>query len=326
MSRDHYKMLHVDPGADAAVIKAAYRALVKLHFGNDRVMKALNAANEVLSDPKKRAEYDDSIRPKGEVVGGYRLLEKIAEGGFGETWKARHEHLGSLACVKLALDISAEDQAFLMDEARNMWDLRHYGIPAVRDIIKMPDGKVSLIMSYVPGPTLAQLIEKHYQSGMDAEHVAWITERVLNVLKYLHFHGVVHGDIKPQNIIVEAEKHTVVLVDYGLACIKPTKTTEAKGYTPYFCAPEQIDWKPPLPQTDLYGLGMTIIFALGGDVEHVKVPNNTPPALCKFIKSLIRLDPMKRPQVWKEDLCETIKEVRQSDFGRTASNMKPLKV
>jgi serine/threonine protein kinase len=327
MTPNHYKTLHLDPGADPEVLKAAYKVLAKKHGSDDRKLKAVELAGEVLLDPDQRAEYDRQQRKLvGKIVGEYRFLEKIAEGGFGETYKAEHVLNKKLACIKYALNLDPEDETMLIEEAGTIWDLRHYGIPAVKGLLRMPDNKLALVMSYVPGLTLAQYIEHHYQTGMDAEHVAWITERVLNILKYLHMHGVVHGDVKPQNIIIEAEKHTVVVVDYGLSMIKPKGTTPAKGYTPYFAAPEQEAFSPPIPETDLYGLGMTMIFALGGDVEHVNVPPNTPKAMCAFIKSLIRRDPLKRPKVWQVDLCETIKEVRQQDFGRTASGMKPLKV
>lgn len=260
------------------------------------------------------------------VVGNYRLLDKIAEGGFGETFKAQHVITGKLSCVKIALNLSADDEQLLIDEAKAMWELRHYGIPAIRDLIRMDDKKLALVMSYIEGKTLAQIIEDHYPTGMDAEHVAWIAERSLNVLKYLHMHGVVHGDVKPQNIIVQPESHTTVMLDYGLSQVKPKASAGAKGYTPYFCAPEQVDFKTPLPETDLYGLGMTMIFALGGDVANIRVPDHTPKGMCGFIKEMIRRDPLKRPRVWKQDLCETIRDVRVADFGRAASGMKPLKV
>ncbi len=334
---DHYRVLHVNPDADADVISAAYKSLVKKAKGDDRRLKLLNAAVDVLGDPKRRADYDQSRRPKDNLVGEYRLIEKIAEGGFGETWKAEHVSNGKLVCLKYALNLDPEDEAFLISETALMWDLRHYSIPAVRGLLRMPDNKLALVMSYIQGPTLAQLIEKHYPEGLDAEHVAWIVERILNVCKYLHMHGVVHGDIKPQNIIVEPDTHTCVLVDYGLSQIKPTRKSTAKGFTPYFAAPEQYTTDPktheilpsdtpPIPESDLYGLGMTAIFALGGDVANIKVPSTVPANMVQFLKNMIRRDPLKRPKVWQEDLCETIKEVRQKDFGRTTSAMKALKV
>lgn len=324
MPINHYKTLQVDPKADEEVIQAAYRALVKIHSKDDQQMVRLNDARSVLTSAK-RVDHDEALNPKGKrIIGEYRILEKISEGGFGTTYKAEHTTLGSLVCIKHASHITPTDECILLEEAKAMWELRHYGIPAVRGLLRMSDGSLSLVMSYIPGPTLAQLLEK-YPDGLDPEHVAWITERILNILRYLHMHGVVHGDLKPQNVIIQPESHTLVLVDYGLSVVKPRSITEAKGYTEYFCAPEQIEGKPPIPQTDLYGLGMTIIYALGGDVLHCRVSDAVPKGMRDFLKDLIRRNPMARPDVWtKDDLCARIIEVRQSDFGRTTSEMKKL--
>lgn len=323
---DFYKVLEVDPKASTEVIEAAYRALAKKNQDDENRLKKLNAAKSVLFDQKKRKKYDNQEEPEtGKVVGGYRIVEKIAEGGFGTTYKAVHVMTGCPVCIKHAATISASDEALLMEEAKSCWDLRHWGIPSMRDILKMPDKSLALVMSYVPGPTLAQIVEKHPE-GIEPEHVAWITERILNILKYLHFHGVVHGDVKPQNIIVQPESHTVTLVDYGLSAVRPSGKTGAKGYTPFFASPEQKAGKTPIPETDLYGLGMSIIFALGGDVEFIKVPGSTPDGLCAFIKKLIKQEPLARPNWQKEDLCETIQEIRERDFGRKASGMKPLRM
>jgi serine/threonine protein kinase len=325
---DLYKILEVNPNASQEVVSAAYKALAKLHANDEVRLKKLNAAKETLFDEDKRREYDGkrSEVKKGKVVGEYRIVKEIAEGGFGKTYEAEHIATGCPVCIKHASEVSAHDAEMLLEEARAVWDLRHWGIPAMRDILKMPDDSLALVMSYVPGPTLAQILElPDYKNGLDPEHVSWITERVLNILKYLHLNGVVHGDVKPQNIIVQPKHHTVVLVDYGLSCVRPTSKDGAKGYTPYFAAPEQIDGKVPLPETDFYGLGMSMIFALGGDVEFIKVPGDTPDGLCALIKRFLKREPLARPNWSKEDLCETIRDVRKQDFGRKESNMKPLK-
>jgi len=322
-----YKILEVSQNASHEVVVAAYRALAKINVNDDTRMKRLNGAKEILCDVDKRKEFDDkqNIVKKGKVVGEYRILEQIAEGGFGKTYKAEHLATGCLVCIKHAGEVSDHDTEMLLQEARSVWDLRHWGIPAMRDILKMPDDSLALVMSYVPGPTLAQILEMpEYKDGLDPEHVAWITERILNILKYLHINGVVHGDVKPQNIIIQPKHHTVVLVDYGLSCVKPTSKDGAKGYTPYFAAPEQIEGKVPLPETDFYGLAMSMIFALGGDIEYIKVPGNTPAAMCGFIKKLLKRNPLSRPNWQQEDLCESIQHVRKEDFGRKVSGMKPL--
>lgn len=324
---DYYTMLGLHPKASTEVVKAAYRALVKKYQGDEQRLRKLNEANEVLSDEVKRAEYDqEKAKPPGKVIGEYRLISKIAEGGFGTTYKAENIVLGKLVCIKHALNVSPEDEALLLDEARTIWDLRHWGIPAMRDILRMPDKSLALVMSFIEGKNLSEIMEG-YPSGLEPEHVAWIGERCLNTLKYLHMHGVIHGDMKPQNVMVQAESHTVTLVDYGLSHVRPSSGGLAKGYTPYFAAPEVIDGGVPLPESDLFGLGMTMVYLLGGDVTTVKVPSTTPPNMVQFIKRLIKRDPLQRPRVWQdEDLCDTIKTVREKDFGRTASGMKPLKV
>ena len=260
----------------------------------------------------------------GKKIGSYEIVSKIAEGGFGTTYKAMHSIANMPVCIKHSTDCSDEDEKILVKEAQSIWNLRHYGVPAIMDIIRVSDKSLALVMSYIPDKNLAEVLEDH-PNGLEPEDVAWICSRTLNVLKYLHMHGVIHGDMKPQNMMIQQEEHLVTLVDYGLASIRPTAMTESIGYTPYFAAPEQIAGKTPIPETDLYGLGMSMIFALGGDVEKVKVPATTPDNMVKFIKDLIRRDPLQRPKIWKEDLCETFRQVRLKDFGRDSSGMKPFK-
>lgn len=329
---DHYQILEIDPKARQGVVKAAYKALARQFAENEAYLKQLNGAKDVLLDEDKRREYDrervrnakKGVAAKKKTIGDYRIIEQIAEGGFGVTYKAEHKTLGTPVCIKHASNISALDEEMLFDEARAMWDLRHFGIPAIRDILQMDDGSYSLVMSYVPGPTLAEIIEK--KGSLDPEHVAWIGERIINILKYLHFHGVVHGDMKPQNIIVQPDTHTVSLVDYGLSAVKPNSKSDGKGYTPKFAAPEQIAGKAPLPETDFYGLGLTLIYALGGDVDSLKVPDYTPDGMCKILKSFIVRDVLSRPHWQKEDIHELWAKAREEDFGRRYSNLKPLEV
>jgi serine/threonine protein kinase len=195
----------------------------------------------------------------------------------------------------------------------------------MRDFQKMGDGSLALIMSYIPGPTWEQVVSKG--GKMDPEDVAWITQRALNALKYLHFHGVVHGDVKPQNTIVQPESHTIVLVDFGLSMVKPTKDAKARGYTPVFASPEQLRGDPLVPESDLYSLGMTMLYALSGDIQAVErfdVPSSVPKELCDFIQRLIVRDVRGRPN-WKEDLIETLRKLRLKVFGRDQSGLKPLR-
>lgn len=328
---DLFELLQVSPRADPEVISAAYRVLMKKHYpngisGDDRVARALNEAHQTLTDPKLREEFEKGRKElRGKVVGDYRVLQHIADGGFGTTYLGEHILTGMPVCIKHCTRISPEYEAILFEETCAVWDLRHFAIPVMRGLIRLDDGSLALVMSYVPGPTLEQIVRKH--GALDPEHVAWITERNLNALKYLHFHGVVHGDVKPGNIIIQPEDHTVVLVDYGLSSVKPTISSNSKGFTPDFASPEEMVGAPLLPESDLYSLGITMLYALNGDLERVRqrqIPVGVPDELRQFIRELIKNDPLARPHWGKVDLCEQIQAVRLKAFGRTASGMKPI--
>ena len=324
-----YDFLEVSPRAREGVIRAAYKTLIQEYHpdrgtGDNKVSAKLNEAKDVLLDKKKRKEYDaERNNLEEKTIGNYKVLNMIAEGGFGNTYRGKHKKTGAPVCIKHAHYISPQDEEILIQESNAIWDLRHYGIPVIRDLEKLEDGSSALIMSYVPGPTLEKLVRD--TKGLDSEDMSWIAERSLNVLKYLHYNGVVHGDVKPQNIIVQPESHNIVLVDYGLSAIRPTHNTDGnKGFTPLFASPEQEQGRTLLPESDFYSLGLTMIYGLGGDVGKKKVPQSTPENLCRFIKRLIVKDVLSRPSWHKEDLAGTFQKLRVDTFGRRHTGIKAI--
>ena len=157
----------------------------------------------------------------------------------------------------------------------------------------------------------------------------WIMERIINGLNYIHRNGVIHGDLKPQNIVVQEDRHMAVLLDFGLSLVRPGRSSKSKGYTPFYAPPEEMAGKPLVPESDYYSLGMTMLFALSGGHENVErklVPNDVPDAICEFVKKLIARDVSARPQYgqYDNDLGDLISEVRRKVFGRSFSGMKPI--
>jgi serine/threonine protein kinase len=331
---DYYAILQIHRRAGTDVIKAAYQALMFKHrfeSGSSAIAQSLTQALRILSDPNTRAQYDtERNQLSGKIIGGFRVIKKIAEGGFGKTYEGAHILTGEPVCIKHCSEISPESETILIEEAKAMWDLRHFSFPAVRDLVRLDDDSLALVMSFIKGPTLAQIIEKY--GRMDAEHVAWITHRILNALMYLHVHGIVHGDIKPQNIIVQPLDRTVVLIDFGLAMIKPKRGDESKGYTDHFAPPEQLAGKVLIPESDLYSLGMTMIYALcGGVAERLatrSIPTSVPEPLSDFISRVTARQPLDRPRVWeKENLYEEFEKIRINSFGHAHSGgTKPLNI
>jgi serine/threonine protein kinase len=206
----------------------------------------------------------------------------------------------------------------MLNEAKAIWDIRHYAFPAVREVLKLEDGALAIVMSYVPGPTIEQTVTQI--RAIEPIHVGWIFERLLAGLNYLHANGVIHGDIKPQNIILQPDSHGAVMIDFGLAMIKPSKKSKNIGFTEHFSPPEQL-WsnRPPLlPETDLYALGMTMTYALTGKLstpEELSRMSNIPTPLTAFIRRLTDRDVLKRPNWQSHDLLREFGEVRVKAFG-----------
>lgn len=320
-----YSLLNVDQRASSDVIQAAFKVLtLKYHpdknSGDTSLFKKLVEAREILLDSRKREEYDRSLKTGlsgKKVIGSYEILKFLAEGAMGRTYLVRHLMTKKLAVLKSCLEISPEHEEIMLNEAGAIWDIRHYAFPAIREVLKLDDGAVAIVMSYIPGPTLEQAV-KHL-GALEPVHVGWIFERLLAGLNYLHANGVIHGDIKPQNIILQPESHGAVMIDFGLSMVKPTGKSMNIGYTEHFSPPEQLssERKPLIPETDLYALGMTMFYALTGKLtkREDRLPSSLPSDMVKFIKVLTDPDIRKRPNWQTADLLREISQVRIKAFG-----------
>lgn len=250
------------------------------------------------------------------MVGNYKILKVLGEGGFGRTYLAEHALIQKKVVIKQSHFKSQAAQTILLGEASLLWDVNHWALPTVKDVLLDQDGSVVMVMSFIAGE---ELFEHVKQAGpVDVETACWIVQRVLSALYYLHFAGIVHRDVKPANIIVNFDTHIASLVDFGLSKLKPDGSPDPSGYTPYFGAPEQIEGKAPIPESDIYSLGMTMIYMLGGDIQNKTVPATVPALIQEFIHSMVRTDPLKRPKSCK-DLNEELSQIREKLFKRKHS-------
>ncbi len=250
------------------------------------------------------------------TIGNYVILREIAEGGMGRIYQAQHVLNGKNACIKQNKEASTLDVELLKSESGIIWDFDHPSIPHAKDLIKISDLEYALVMQYIQGETVYNLV--NHNGRLHPEDASRVTERLLGALYYAHYHGVIHGDVKPQNVIVETYRTelNIKLVDWGLSIIRPTHATKLKGYTPAYVAPEIPLGKPPIPETDLYGVGIVLLYALGGNVEKKTIPRDVPTELSDFCNSLLLYDPGERPNWDKENPIEKLSDIRQRVFGR----------
>lgn len=223
-----------------------------------------------------------------ERIGPYEIVRPLGKGGFAQTYEARHVVLDERACLKVGLD--PKDDDLLLREGKILWGLHHSSLPTLRDVFRGPAGTLVLAMRFVEGTTLDRL------TPMDLVTALRVFGRVLKALRVLHHRGIVHSDVKPKNIMVEPDRHGAVLIDFGLAALRPVASTRPLGFTEIFAPPEMLAGAPPIPESDLYGLALSIISSLGGDVERRVLPEAVPEELLRLLAALGARDPAKRPR------------------------------
>jgi hypothetical protein len=248
------------------------------------------------------------------LAGRYTLITPLGRGGMGQVWEGRDERLNRPVAVKLlATGINGPDDYVrrFTREAAVTAGLAHPGVPAIHDTGEYDQG-LYLVMELVNGCTLADLIAE--QGPPPVPWVAAIGAQVAAVLAFAHNRGIIHRDIKPQNVMLLRDGAVKVL-DFGVAGIisqRITRTGVSVG-TPAYMAPEQAHNLPATPRTDLYGLGCLLYEMLSGQpvfnadspaalmrmhLEQAPAPLLRPdlaPALGALVWQLLEKDPARRP-------------------------------
>jgi hypothetical protein len=201
------------------------------------------------------------------LQGQYRILRLLGRGGMGAVYLAREEALERLVAIKvLAGALDAEARERFRREARNGARLTHAGIVPLYSFGEA-DGFPYLVMGYVRGETLSARLGR--EGRMAAADARRVLADVAEALDHAHRHGIVHRDVKPDNIMIDDESGRALLTDFGVA--KATAggqtMTRAGGVvgTPQFMSPEQVSGVADLDgRSDVYALGLTAYLMLSG--------------------------------------------------------------
>lgn len=205
------------------------------------------------------------------LAGRYRLQAELGRGGMGRVWRGHDEILDRPVAIKeVTLDERPQSEREMllsrtMTEARLAARLSHPNIATVYDVVEA-DERPWIVLQLVSAPTLAGVLAK--RGPLPPVAVARIGLQVLDALQAAHAAGVVHRDVKPANILLDAGESHAVLTDFGLATSveRPVDLTGVGIVvgTPAFIAPERARGGPPTPQTDLWSLGVTLYTAVEG--------------------------------------------------------------
>jgi tetratricopeptide (TPR) repeat protein len=204
------------------------------------------------------------------VIGSYQLLSPVGSGGMGTVYKAFDTTLQRFVAVKLMKKELAANKEFVADftrEARAAAALNHPNIAQILSFgqTSETDGQYYIVMELLEGGSLDHLIETHKR--VPELDVLNIGIQVASALKAAYQRGVIHRDIKPGNILFNAESQAKV-VDFGLAQFagaeEEKKQEDGIWGTPYYIAPEKLSGEREDFRSDIYSLGGTLFHALAG--------------------------------------------------------------
>jgi serine/threonine-protein kinase len=218
----------------------------------------------------------------------YQLQERKGSGGMAMVYRARDLMLERTVAIKLLRTDFSRDPDFrerFRQEARAAANLTHPNIVTVHDF-GLDSGQLFIVMEFVPGTDLKSLIQQEGRfAPVDA--IALMVQACAGI-GYAHRAGLVHCDVKPQNMLVTPEQRLKV-VDFGiaraLASISPEEKADIVWGSPQYFAPEQASGDPPSPSSDVYSLGVVFYEMLTGQLpfgasspeELARLHRDTPP-------------------------------------------------
>jgi serine/threonine protein kinase len=290
----------------------------------------------------------------GEVIDGrYRVISKLGEGGMGEVYAAEHVHIEKRVAVKLLRpEIVSNKEAVsrFRQEARSASSIGHKNIIAIEDFGTLPDGRIYLCMELLAGAPLNDLIKE----PMSMERLLNILIQTGHGLAAAHAKGIVHRDMKPENIFVTVAsggEETPKLLDFGIAKVAGndgqnnlTRTGTIFG-TPFYMAPEQALGQTVDARADIYAMGVIMYEVFSGSLpfqgdsfmgiltQHIttepepvaqraaRAGRALPPGLADVIARCMQKDPERRYRTMDELVQELVQVYRNAAGSGMSSYM-----
>jgi tRNA A-37 threonylcarbamoyl transferase component Bud32 len=214
------------------------------------------------------------------VADRYRILRKLGEGGMGSVYLAEHVVIEKKFALKvLAPELArrADLVARFLQEARSASRIGHENVIDISDFGQSPDGLVYIAMEFLDGKDLGEIVRK--DGAMSWKDARDIVLQICRALRAAHDKGIVHRDMKPENIFLiqrEGQPHFVKILDFGIAKVmgldpngpRLTRTGMIFG-TPEYMAPEQAEGKDTDHRADIYAVGCIMYHLITGQTPFV---------------------------------------------------------
>lgn len=273
----------------------------------------------------------------GQQIGEYRVTGFLGAGGMGEVYRGEHTKIGRQAAIKVLLPgvADANFKSRFFNEARLQASLQHPHIATLYDFQEAGE-QLFIFMEFVDGESLEDLIKNR---AFSIDETLDVFASITEAIAYIHRHGVIHRDIKSQNIKLTSGG-MVKLLDFGIAKDSSSHgLTQTGGVigTPHYLAPEQLDGKPANAQGDVWALGVLLYEMLtnqmpfSGDTltglilqiisVNYTAPEQINPAIprevANIVKKCLKKDAASRYQT-ADELLSDVKRARRGEKNQTA--------
>ncbi len=320
--------------------------VLKIFDDKENSPEELDAHGTMVKEPEP--SYKKEKKTSVSDVGGYKILQKIGEDSTGLIYKAKDKD-GKLVALKVLSQDAAEDRKFVKELKSSVARVKPLDHPSIKKTYEMGEsaGTYFVASEFVEGESLRSILNRDGKIGVRKS--LKIAAQVAEALHYAHTQGVIHGDIRPSNILVSA-KGDVVLSGMGLE----TKITDnilsivdSGHLAPFYIAPETVlDDRETDFRADIYSLGATLYHIIAGRPPfegqspfevlmrftedylppiHIYNPE-TPPGVARTIEKMVAAEPDERYRSYDE-LLEHLKDptLALGSGGPSAGTPPPLK-
>jgi len=269
--------------------------------------------------PEKTITLNDLVS-KNDPNQIYTDFVKIGEGAAGEVYLATHLKTKDKVAVK-KMPLNAQNVKLLTSEIHIMKESDHKNIVAYKDSFRV-DSQLWVIMEYMGGGCLTEILEQFDYCHMSEAHIAWVCKETLKGLKYIHSLHRIHRDIKSDNMLLSSEGD-VKIADFGYAAQLTQKKDRRNTIvgTPYWMAPELIRGQNYDTKVDIWSLGIMIMEMAEGEPPYMEFP----PLRALFLITTKGIPDLKEPDKWSRDFRDFVAKTLEKDPEKRPSATELLK-